>query len=342
MALEKRVGLKSVKNNQETKAIQDRNNIESAFFDTNTIHTTNMTGDNQIVNIPIKDIFPSSYNKFKKYSEQKESEMIESIKEFGVLEPTLVRPLPEQIGKFELISGENRWRISKIAGKDTVPAIVKNIDRDTAIIMLNDVNLNHRENLSLYEKCQAYNQCYDAMKRKSGERTDLKGEEAIRTTEILGQKYGLSARTMASRIKLARLIEQGTNMIENKKLPLASGEILTALSKDNQVIVFDYIQDKPGKLNKEQANTIVQHAELHPLSPTIIEQILQQDSKKTPKITSLSTKNFIRFFHSNTDIKEMEDTIEKALELYFSQHKIPFIVDNSDESDEFFTSETIE
>lgn len=266
--------------------------------------------------IPVNLIEPSQYNKFDRYVGEKREAMVDSIRENGILEPILLRKKPNS-EKYELISGENRWSCGMEAGLAEIPSKVIECDDEQAVMMLTEANLINRE-VSFRERIIAYRQQYDVMKKRSGERNDLQqGSEKIDSLDILAKKYAESRTQMYRYIKTAELSDYLINAVGLKKISTDAAVKLTALSEKSQVVLYDYIKENSVSIKAKQANEIIKAAD--DLNKDYLDDIFSNENKANKPIRTIKTNRFARYFENVNDANEIEETIEKALGMYFER-----------------------
>ncbi len=296
----------------------DSEEIAGIFSTDNEVGSINekLTGGRKIIEISVDDIIPSKHNKFDRYSDQKKEAMIDSIKENGIIEPITLRVLTD--GKYEIISGENRWICAKEAGLTTVPAHPITCDEDQAIIMLNETNLINRD-VSFRERIISYSEQYHAMKRRAGERNDLQNDgKKIDTLEILAKKYGESKTQMYRYIRTSELSNELITLVGMKKIALNAAVKLTELQKESQEMLYNYIiENSVKKVNEGHANEMLKCSGI--LNETMLDDIFETEEKKDKPIKNIKFEKFSRFFGSDTKAEEIETTIEMALQMYFER-----------------------
>ncbi len=295
--------------------------------------TAQNTDEKQIKEIPIENIIPSKHNKFDRYTGEKKEAMIDSIKENGILSPLTLRKT-DQPDIYEIISGENRWICAKEAGKTTVPAYTLDCSEEDAIMYLTEANLINRD-ISFRERIIAYRQQYDVMKLKSGERSDLQNEggEKIDSLDILAKKYGESKTQMHRYIRTAELSDELINTVGAKKIALDAAAKLTALDKQAQAVVADYIKENNVKITAKHAAEIVKSFNVNSLNFVALDDIFESEPESYKPIKSISTQRFSKYFEGVGDAEQIEETIEKALQMYF-EYQESMTDENEDEFDQ--------
>ncbi len=229
-----------------------------------------------IQQIPLEELHPFKNHPFRVLDDEKMAETVDSVREFGVLVPAIARPRPE--GGYELIAGHRRHRASVLAGKETMPVIIRDMDDDAATIIMVDSNL-QRETLLFSEKAWAYRMKLEAMNRQ-GRRTDLTSSQVgtklqkQRSDEILAKQVGESRTKIQRYIRLTYLIKPLLGLVDVKRLALGPSHELSFISKEGQEMIFDKLTyddsapsavqaqqlrqlDSDGKLNKEAIESVM-------------------------------------------------------------------------------------
>ena len=268
--------------------------------------------------IPLKEISDFPNHPFKVKMDESMADMAESVKQYGVLVPALVREKPE--GGYEMIAGHRRKMASELAEKKEIPCIVRNLTDDEAIIIMVDSNL-QREQILPSEKAFAYKLKLDAMKRQ-GQRTDLtlsplatklKGQ---RSDEILGQQVGESKDTIRRYIRLTELITPILDMVDSGKIAIRPAVELSYLPKEQQTILLDTMQLEDCTPSHAQAIKMRKFADEGRLNEDVILSILSEEKGNQKEQFRMPKERISKYFSPGTPAKQMEDTIVKALELY--------------------------
>lgn len=267
--------------------------------------------------IKIDDLKPFAEQPFKVLEDESMDELVESIKQSGVLTPIVARPHPE--GGYEIVSGHRRVRACRIAGITEVPVVIKELDDDTAIILLVDSNL-QRENILPSEKAKAYEMKLEAMKRQ-GARTDLTsvqiGQKLDGSTsrEELGKQFGESSVQVQRYIRLTNLIEPLLDMVDNKQIALNAAVELSYLGTKAQSEVLETIEMEENSPSIEQAKKIRKFSEEGRLNSDVILSIMQEHKPEKIKI-SFDDEQIKKYFPKSVTKKQIEDTIIKLLEAW--------------------------
>ena len=263
---------------------------------------------------PISELKPFSDQPFKVVDDDNMTELVESIKLSGVLSPIIARPHPE--GGYEILSGHRRVRACEIAGIKEVPVVVKDLDDDTAIILLVDSNL-QREHILPSEKAKAYQMKLEAMKRQ-GERTDLTSDQfgrksGIESREILAEQVGESKNQISRYVRLTELVDKLLDMVDNKSIAMNAAVELSYLGSKAQNEVLEVIESEDTAPSIAQAKKMRKEYEKGTLNPDVIISIMNEEKSEKVKIT-LGEDKIKRYFPKNYTKKQIEDTIYKLLE----------------------------
>ena len=268
--------------------------------------------------IPLEEISDFPNHPFKVKMDESMADMAESVKQYGVLVPALVREKLE--GGYEMIAGHRRKMASELAEKREIPCIVRNLTDDEAIIIMVDSNL-QREQILPSEKAFAYKMKLDAMKRQ-GKRTDLTSEPVAwklkgkESAEILGQQVGESKDTVRRYIRLTELITPILDMVDSGKIAIRPAVELSYLPKEQQTILLDTMQLEDCTPSHAQAIKMRKFADEGRLNEDVILSILSEEKGNQKEQFRMPKERISRYFSPGTPAKQMEDTIVKALELY--------------------------
>ena len=266
---------------------------------------------------------------FKLYEGERLDDMVNSIKQIGVIQSICVRGI--EGGKYEILSGHNRVNASREAGLDSIPALIyENMSDEDAEIFVVESNFNQRsaKELKPSELAKSLHMLNEAFKKKSGFRSDLEdtaedtnGDSRLRTMNFIGRKHGLSQATIARYIRIAYLIKGLQEELDNKKIGLCVAEQLSYLKEPEQKIVETLIESDT-RINIEQAKALRRGSESsdgNVLNEEEIKKILGSGKHgvKAPSI-NLDKKFLAQFFDDKQSEEDILDTIAKALELYRS------------------------
>ena len=211
------------------------------------------------MDIEIRSIHSFEDHPFKVVDDEKMQELVESIRINGVLVPVLVRP--DERNGYEMVSGHRRMHASQLLGLETIPAIIRDMSRDEAVVAMVDANI-QREELLFSEKAFAYKMKLDAMKRQ-GERMDLTCDQnehklGKKSRELLGEQLGVSSAQVARYIRLTELIPELLDMVDNKRLNFTIAVDISYIDKQVQAWIYEYICDN-GFIKPNQISNLRQH-----------------------------------------------------------------------------------
>ncbi len=267
----------------------------------------------RVQEIPLSELHPFKGHPFKVLDDDAMQKTVESITQFGVMTPAIARPRLE--GGYELIAGHRRHHASELAGKETMPVIVRNMDDDAATILMVDSNL-QRETLLPSERAFAYKMKLEAIKHQ-GQRTDLTSCQIgtkLRADEQLAEGTGDSARTVQRYIRLTELIPELLDMVDEKKIAFNPAVELSYLKKEEQkdfLEAMDYAQATPSL---SQAQRLKKFSQEGKCSLDAMCAIMSEEKKS--ELDKVTIKNDVlrKYFPKSYTPKQMEDTIIKLLE----------------------------
>ena len=243
-------------------------------------------------------------------------QMVESVKRFGVLSPAVARQ--KEDGRYELISGHRRKKACELAGIEKMPVIVRNMDRDEAIIFMVDSNL-QRERLLPSEKAFSYKMKLDAMKRKQGERTDLTSAPMVQkltSRELLAEKSGDSHEQVRRYIRLTELTPDLLKMVDEGKIAFRPAVELSYLSKEEQTSLLMTMESEVCTPSLAQAIKIKKFSQEGRLNDDVMLSILSEEKPNQKEVYKLPKERLDKYFPKGTPPEKIEEIIFKALELY--------------------------
>ena len=299
-----------------------RNTIEMNLPTVDDLFSTQEERDNEtreyVKAIPLDKISDFPDHPFKVRMDEKMLEMIESVREYGVLSPAVVR-LKED-GTYEMISGHRRKLASQMADRSDIPCIVRDLTDDEATIIMIDSNL-QRDEILPSEKAFAYKMKLDAMKRQVGRPSknyvpvaqDLRGKTS---RQILGEQVGESQDQIRRYIRLTELIKPILDMVDDKKIALRPAVELSYLSQDQQEMLLDTMQLQDCTPSHAQAIKMRKFAEEGRLNEDLILSIMSQEKGNQKEQFRIPRERINKYFSPGASAKQIEDTIIKALELY--------------------------
>ena len=269
----------------------------------------------RIQDIPIAEIDDFPDHPFHVDIDDAMREMAESVKRFGVLSPAVARH--KEDGRYELISGHRRKKACELAGIDKMPVIVRNMDRDEAIIFMVDSNL-QRERLLPSEKAFSYKMKLDAMKRQ-GARTDLTSvpmAQKLTSRELLAEKSGESQDQVRRYIRLTELTPDLLKMVDEGKIAFRPAVELSYLSKEEQASLLMTMESEDCTPSLAQAIKIKKFSQEGRLNDDVILSILSEEKPNQREVYRLPKERIDKYFPKGTPSEKVEEIICKALELY--------------------------
>lgn len=268
----------------------------------------------QILTVPITEVHDFENNPYQVRHDAELMDMAESIARLGVHTPCLARPRKD--GGYELLSGHRRKAASMIAGKDTLPIIVRDIDDDTATILVVDGNI-QRETILPSEKAKAYKMKLEAIKRQ-GERNDLTSAQIVpklTARERIAQEAGVNRMEITRYIRLTELIPPLLQMVDDKKMAFNPAVELSYLSKELQTDLFDVIQAEECTPSLSQAQRMKAAAQKGILDRNGMELVMQEEKPQQNNITIKGNK-LDQYIPRDYTPKQREEFIVKACEYY--------------------------
>lgn len=279
-----------------------------------------------VIDLPAAEISDFPDHPFKVRMDEEMEQMVESVKERGVLSPVLVRPMPD--GSYQMVSGHRRKRAAELVGLPTLPCIVRELTDDEAIIIMVDSNL-QRERVLPSEKAFAYKLKLDAMNRQAGRPsknnlTPLVSEKNLRTNEQLAAQVGESREQIRRYIRLTNLTPELLDMVDNSvlkekdklQMALRPAVELSYLSKDEQNALLEVMEGEDCTPSHAQAIKMREFSEKGKLNPDVILSIMQEEKPNQVEQFKIPRNRIDKFFPAGTPAQKIEDTIVKALEMY--------------------------
>lgn len=267
----------------------------------------------QVQQIPIGELFPFKNHPFKVLDDDSMSDTVESVKQYGVLSPLIARPRPK--GGYEIISGHRRQHAAELAGLETLPVIVRQMDDDAAIILMVDSNL-QREHILPSERAFAYKMKLDAMKNQ-GTRSDLTSTQVVsklRSNEKLGAENNQSRETVRRFIRLTNLTPELLDMVDNKTVSFNPAVELSYLSPEQQQEVIRAMDDTQNFPSVSQAKRIKKLAQDGTFTTETVVAIMGEEKKSELDTVTIKNDTLRKYFPRSYTPKQMEDTIIKLLE----------------------------
>lgn len=263
----------------------------------------------KVQNIPLAEIDDFPDHPFHIAEGEEMENMVNSIKEYGVLTPAIARK--KEDGRYELVSGHRRKRASELAGLETLPVIVKEMSRDEAVIFMVDANL-QREHILPSEKAFAYKMKMEAM-RHQGKTTSSQLGTKLRTDETIGETAGDSRNQVQRYIRLTELIPELLQMVDEKKIAFNPAVELSYLPKEEQRLLYEAMLQEERTPSLSQAQRMKRLSQERGLDERTMERILAEDKPNQREQIRLPANRIDRFFPKGYTPKQKEDTIIKLL-----------------------------
>ena len=274
-----------------------------------------VSGEESATDIEISRIHSFANHPFKVLDDDKMDDLVKSIKQNGVLTPVLVRP--DKNNSYEMISGHRRMHAAIKAGLETIPAIVRDMDDDDAVVVMVDANI-QREELLPSEKAFAYKMKMDAMKRQAGRPSKNNSTQVGRnfeTAELIGKETGESKNTIRRFIRLTELIPELLDYVDKKRLPFTVAVDISYIDKEIQTWLFEYIKEN-GTVKAVQVAALRTALEAEPMTQAKMISILvnNQPGRKQEQKIILSEKKLRNFFSDKYTAEDMESVILELLD----------------------------
>lgn len=288
-------------------------NIQIASYDDLFKTDAERQADTQerIQDLPLEKLVPSPNHPFKVLDDEKMQETVDSIKEYGVLVPILVRPKND--GTFEIVSGHRRHHASLLAGKTEIPAIVRDMDDDAAILVMVGSNL-QRESILPGEKALAYKMKLDAMNRQ-GQRNDLTSRQVVgklESADVIGRDTGESGRQVQRYIRLTNLNPELLDRVDNKTLAFNSAVEVSYLADTEQTMLIEAIARQEATPNLNQAQRLKKYSQEGKLDENVMDAIMTEEKPLDNKLV-LKEELLSPFFPKDYTPLQKQQTILKLL-----------------------------
>lgn len=279
-----------------------------------------------VMEIAIEEISDFPDHPFKVRMDEEMQNLVESVRQYGVLSPALVRTKSE--GGYEMVAGHRRKYASEMAEKKEIPCIVRELSDEEATILMVDSNL-QRETILPSEKAFAYKMKLDAMKRQAGRpsKNDVPVAQNLRgrtSRQILGEQVGESQDQIRRYIRLTNLIPELLELVDNSvlkekgmlQIAMRPAVELSYLSKEEQTVLYETIESEDCTPSHAQAIKMRQFSEQGRLNEDVIFSILSEEKGNQKEQIRMPKERISKFFPPGTSVKQVEDTIIKALEMY--------------------------
>ena len=281
----------------------------------------------EIKHLNVNELKPFEEHPFKVRIDEEMDELVDSIRENGVVSPIIARPHKD--GGYEIISGHRRAKACEILQLEQAPVIVKDIDDDTAVILVVDSNLN-RENILPSEKAFAYQMKLEAIKRKAGRPTKESMQNLnensrqfvgnLESADIVGKEAGESGRQVQRYIRLTNLIDPLLTMVDEKQIAMTAAVELSYLGSKEQAQVMEVIDAEATAPSIAQATKIHNFSKEGKLSPAVIESIMQEEKAPKRKVT-ISEDKINRYFPKSYSQEQIEETVLRLIQGWYKKRQ---------------------
>ena len=268
----------------------------------------------QVQQIPIGELFPFKNHPFKVLDDESMQRTVESVEQYGVLSPLIARPRPE--GGYEIISGHRRQHAAQLAGLDTLPVIVRQMDDDAAVLLMVDSNL-QRENILPSERAFAYKMKLDAIKNQ-GARSDLTSTQVAQklSVEKVGDDAGVSKDTIRRFIRLTNLIPELLDMVDEKKIAFNPAVELSYLDESQQRDFLEAMEDTQNAPSLSQAQHLKKLAHQGEFSYEKAFDVMGQEKKSEKDTVTIKNETLRKYFPRSYTPKQMEEKIIQLLDAW--------------------------
>ena len=270
----------------------------------------------QVQQIPIGELFPFKNHPFKVLDDESMQRTVESVEQYGVLSPLIARPRPE--GGYEIISGHRRQHAAQLAGLETLPVIVRDMDDDAATILMVDSNL-QREHISPSERAFAYKMKMDAMKRTAGRPPKENPRQVVgnfETADLIGKESGESGRQVQRFIRLINLIPELLDMVDEKKVSFNPAVELSYLSHEQQQEVINAMDDTQNAPSFSQAKRIKKLAQEGNFTSEAVVDIMGEEKKSEQDTVTIKNETLRKYFPRSYTPRQMEEKIIQLLDAW--------------------------
>lgn len=268
----------------------------------------------KVQEIPLSELHPFPNHPFKVVDDERMLDTADSIREHGVLVPAIARPRAD--GGYELIAGHRRKRGCELAGLDTMPVIVRNLDDDASTIIMVDSNI-QRESLLPSERAFAYKMKLEAIKRQ-GARTDLTSGQVVQksrlSVEIVANQAGENYKQVQRYIRLTELVPDLLDMVDAKKIAFNPAVELSYLKPEEQTALMEAMDSEQATPSLSQAQRLKRFSQEGTLSPDMMRAILSEEKKADMDRVTLTGDTLRKYFPKSYTPRQMEQTILKLLE----------------------------
>ena len=275
----------------------------------------------KVLDIPLSEISDFPNHPFKVKADEAMLEMADSVKQYGVLVPGLVRPKAD--GGYEMISGHRRKKASELAGKESMPCIIRELDDDQATIIMVDSNL-QRESILPSEKAFAYKMKLEAIKRKAGRPSKDNSRQVVgdfESADIIGKDSGESGRQIQRYIRLTELIPPILDMVDEKQIAFNPAVEISYLTENEQQDLYNTMQSEDCTPSLVQAQRMKKLSQDGRLNIDVIFSILTEEKPNQKEKFQIQRDRIERFFPKNFSTKQKEDLIIQLLESWYKKRQ---------------------
>ena len=270
----------------------------------------------QVQQIPIGELFPFKNHPFKVLDDESMQRTVESVEQYGVLSPLIARPRPE--GGYEIISGHRRQHAAQLAGLDTLPVIVRNMDDDAAVLLMVDSNL-QRETILPSERAFAYKMKLEALKHQAGRPTQdnysqVGNNFGTLSSEEMAEELGTSKNQIFRYIRLTNLVPELLDMVDEKKISFNPAVELSYLDTNQQRDFLEAMQDTQNAPSLSQAQRLKKLAQEGHFSYDVAFAVMGEEKKGELDKVVIKNDTLRKYFPRSYTPKQMEDTIIKLLD----------------------------
>ena len=271
----------------------------------------------KVQNIPLGELHPFRNHPFKVKDDAAMQDTVESVREYGVLVPAIARPDPD--GGYELIAGHRRHHASELAGKETMPVIVRDLDDDAATIIMVDSNL-QREELLPSERAFAYKMKLEALKHQGKKTLDQLGPKW--STQEIGKAGNDSMSQVKRFIRLTELIPTLLDMVDERKIAFNPAVELSYLKKEEQTLLLEAMDSEQATPSLSQAQRLKKFSQQKMLSLDVMRAVMSEEKKNDLDRVTLKNETLRKYFPKSYTPKQMEDTIIKLLEGWYKKRQL--------------------
>lgn len=264
-----------------------------------------------IVEIPMQELHTFQHHPFQVREDEELEKIVESVKEYGVLTPILVRT--RRKGGYEIISGHRRKKACEMAGLEKIPALIREYNDDESTVCMVDSNI-QRENILPSEKAYAYKMKMDALKHQG-----VKGKSGMETADMVGAAAEESGRTVQRYIRLTELTPELLELVDTKKLNITPAEVISYLNQEEQMWVYQCMQERKVTVSVTMAKLLKRYSEEKALTKLAVELTICKEKKEKETLTFKKEK-VSRYFPEEYSSSQMEEVIYMLLEKW-SMHK---------------------